>query len=172
MPIAKPTPKKVPLKVPVRPSARGVFSFALAKNQFDLQHANATEADCIVPVRGKTHPPIQIKSASGIRAQRDMFVERATSKYAACPYLFKYKYRTDDGLREGTCQDWELEATYHKWTRLYGEQKALSEMDRVFGQDYPAKGMLLAMGTHSLHQDTWLINGVIRHDDTAQGLLV
>jgi hypothetical protein len=26
-------------------------------------------------------------------------------------------------------------------------------MERVFGKEYPAKGMLLAMGTHSLHQD-------------------
>jgi hypothetical protein len=28
--------------------------------------------------------------------------------------------------------------------------------------------MLLAMGTHSLYPDTWLINGVIRHDNIKQ----
>jgi hypothetical protein len=37
--------------------------------------------------------------------------------------------------------------------------------------EYPANGMLLAMGTHSLHQDTWLINGVVRQDDISQGTL-
>ncbi len=41
-------------------------------------------------------------------------------------------------------------------------------MERAFGNEYPAKGMLLAMGTHSLHQDTWLINGVVRQDDINQ----
>jgi hypothetical protein len=104
-----------------------------------------------------------------IRAQPDFFAQKVTNNYNPCPYVFKYKYRTDDGVREGTCQDWEIEATYHKWSNLYGEQKALEEMDRVFGREYPAKGMLLAMGTHSLHQDTWLINGVVRQDDISQG---
>jgi hypothetical protein len=37
-------------------------------------------------------------------------------------------------------------------------------MKRVFGEEYPRKGMLLAMGTHSLYPETWLINGVIRLD--------
>jgi hypothetical protein len=31
--------------------------------------------------------------------------------------------------------------------------------------------MLLAMRIHSLHQDTWLINGVVRQDDISQGTL-
>jgi hypothetical protein len=125
-------------------------------------------------IEEKSVADVQVENAEfdAIRAQGDMFVERATSNYKACPYLFKYKYRTDDGEREGTCQDWEIEATYHKWSRLYGEQNALSEMQRVFGQEYPAKGMLLAMGTHSLHQDTWLINGVVRQDDIVQGSLL
>jgi hypothetical protein len=41
-------------------------------------------------------------------------------------------------------------------------------MERVFGEEYPGKGMLLAMGTHSIYPDTWLINGVIRLDDIKQ----
>jgi hypothetical protein len=124
-------------------------------------------------IEDKSADDIKAESAAfeAIRAQADMFVERATSNYKACPYQFKYKYRTDDGLREGTCQDWELEATFHKWSRLYGADKALSEMERVFGREYPSKGMLLAMGTHSLHQDTWLINGVIRQDNISQHAL-
>jgi hypothetical protein len=42
-------------------------------------------------------------------------------------------------------------------------------MNRVFGDEYPEKGMLLAMGTHSLYPDTWLINGVIRQNEIVQG---
>jgi hypothetical protein len=41
-------------------------------------------------------------------------------------------------------------------------------MQRVFGEEYPAKGMLMAMGTHSLYPDTWLINGVVRLDEVEQ----
>ena len=37
----------------------------------------------------------------------------------------------------------------YNWSRHYGEQAALENMQRVFGEDYPKKGMVLAMGTHS-----------------------
>ncbi len=86
---------------------------------------------------------------NSIRAQDDLFAKQVTNNYNPCPYNFKYRYRTDDGIREGTCQDWEIEATYHNWSRDYGEQRALDDINRVFGQEYPSKGMLLAMGTHS-----------------------
>jgi type I restriction enzyme M protein len=40
-------------------------SFAAAKAEFDSKHATATLAACIVPVRGKAHPPIAIRYVSG-----------------------------------------------------------------------------------------------------------
>ena len=103
-----------------------------------------------------------------LRAQRDLFNTKSVIPYRPCPHRFKYRYRTEDGLREGTCQDWEVEATYFKWAKLYGEEHALAEMQRIFGEELPAKGMLLAMGTHSLWPDTWLINGVVRLDEIEQ----
>jgi len=108
---------------------------------------------------------------SALRAQQDLFNTKSFIPYTPCPYRFKYRYTTDDGEREGTCQDWEMEATYYKWNRDYGETAALERMRQVFGIEYPQRGMLLAMGTHSQHPDTWLINGVIRMDDIVQGSL-
>jgi type I restriction enzyme M protein len=43
------------------------FAFAEAKNRFDNHHASATYAECIVPVRGKPHPPVPIKTSAGER---------------------------------------------------------------------------------------------------------
>lgn len=103
-----------------------------------------------------------------LHKQKDLFNSKSIIPYEPCPFAFKYRYETDDGLREGTCQDWEIEATYFKWSRMYGEKQALAEMRRVFGEVYPEKGMLLAMGTHSRWPETWLINGVIRLDETKQ----
>ncbi|MGQ0662250.1 MAG: hypothetical protein ACT4P2_01430 [Pseudomonadota bacterium] len=108
------------------------------------------------------------KRFEALHAQQDLFNTKPIIPYPPCPYHFKYRYQSDDGLREGTCQEWEIEATFFKWTRLYGEEHALAEMRRVFGEEYPAKGMLLAMGTHSLYPDTWLINGVVRLDEVEQ----
>lgn len=102
-------------------------------------------------------------------AQPDMFTAAAAIiPYEPCPYRFKYRYETDDGTREGTCQDWETDATFFHWSKHYGEEKALEHMRRVFGEEYPQKGMAFAMGTHSIYADTWLINGVIRLDEIIQ----
>jgi hypothetical protein len=80
------------------------------------------------------------------------------------PYFFKYKYETRDGKREGTCQDWEMEATFLKWRHKYGEQDTLAKMSQRFGEEYPESGFVLAMGTHKAYPRQWLINGVIRLD--------
>lgn len=101
-------------------------------------------------------------------SQADMFHTRPLLPYEPAPYRFKYRYETTDGLREGTCQDWETEVTFFNWRKHMSETDVLKRMARTFGIDYPAKGMLLAMGTHSLHPDTWLINGVIRLDHIEQ----
>jgi hypothetical protein len=105
-----------------------------------------------------------------LRAQADLFAKQ-TTPYHPCPFRFKYRYRTEDGERFGTCQDWETEATYFNWSRSYGESRAVEEVHRVFGEEYPRRGMLLAMGTHSQYPDTWLINGVIRLPKIEQGSL-
>lgn len=105
------------------------------------------------------------------RAQGDLFSREVVGRYTACPYSFKYRYRSEDGVREGTCQDWELGATYFHWSRRYGEQGALDRIIQRFGVEYPQNGMLLAMGTHSRYPETWLINGIIRLDPIQQGSL-
>ncbi|MEO0850758.1 MAG: hypothetical protein AAFY04_05020, partial [Pseudomonadota bacterium] len=68
-------------------------------------------------------------------------------------------------------QDWETEATFFKWRERYGEDKAVAEMQKVFGEEYPKKGVLFAMGTHSLYPDTWLMNGIVRMNELPQGEL-
>lgn len=107
-----------------------------------------------------------------LREQSDLFNAPAIIPYEPCPYAFKYRYQTDDGVREGTCQDWEIEATFFKWSKEYGETQALAEMQKIFGGEYPQKGMLLAMGTHSRYPDIWLINGIVRVNPINQFSLI
>lgn len=99
--------------------------------------------------------------------QSDLFAKKVLPK-TPCPYKFKYRYRTDDGIRVGTCQDWEIEATYFNHKKRYDEKTSLDYIMNTFGKDYPEKGMLLAMGTHSRYPETWLINGIIRLNEIKQ----
>ncbi len=105
---------------------------------------------------------------AGYTAQKDLFNSKNLIPLEPCPFVFKYKYETDDGQREGTCQDWETDATFFNWRRQYGQKQALDKMQQVFGIDYPSKGMVFAMGTHSQYPDTWLINGIVRLDEIQQ----
>lgn len=104
-------------------------------------------------------------------SQNDMFIPKPIVPVTACPFEFKYVYRTDDGEREGTCQDWETEATYFKWSREYGQEGAIERMKTQFGEVLPQRGLYFAMGTHSIYPETWLINGLIQLGDTSQASL-
>lgn len=103
--------------------------------------------------------------------QEDMFIPRPAVPQRACPYSFKYLYTTADGDREGTCQDWETEATFFNWRRRYGEHDALKRMRQQFGEVLPGRGLYFAMGTHSRWPDTWLVNGLIQIGQTPQASL-
>ncbi len=103
------------------------------------------------------------------------FMDKSVVPREPCQYVFKYKYTTADGDREGSCQDWEVEAAFFNWRRTYGETQALEYMTNRFGVEYPKSGFVLAMGTHKAYGN-WLINGVVRLDhgseDSIQELLL
>lgn len=113
----------------------------------------------------------EAQSITELYAQADLFNSQRLIPRKPCPFRFRYIYEDAEKERTGTCQDWETEATFFKWRNLYGEEKALSEMERVFGEEYPTKGILFAMGTHSQYPDTWLMNGIIRLDEVRQPTL-
>lgn len=109
-----------------------------------------------------------------LRGQNDLFaVPTAILPTRSCPYSFHYRYRDEDGDHQGTCQDWETEHTFFRRLRdQASEQVALDWMVEKFGQEYPRKGMALAMGTHRYRADQWLINGVIRVNPDPQLALI
>jgi len=112
------------------------------------------------------------KILTTLRAQDDLFAAAAVPA-RTCPYSFHYRYRDDDGVHEGTCQDWETEHTYFRRLKDQGsEAAALAWMKHKFGQEYPEKGMALAMGTHRYRADQWLINGIIRVNPSTQSVLL
>lgn len=105
----------------------------------------------------------------GMRQQNDFFSQGNLIPREACPYVFKYRYRDDDGTHIGTCQDWETEATFlRRRGEMRSEAAALEWMVEKFGVEFPREGMALAMGTHRYREDQWLINGVLRVNPTQQ----
>ncbi|MGA0531933.1 hypothetical protein [Hansschlegelia sp. KR7-227] len=104
-----------------------------------------------------------------MRQQGDFLSQANLIPREVCPYVFKYRYRDDDGEHTGTCQDWETEATFlRRRSEFCSEQKALEWMVEKFGVEFPREGMALAMGTHRYRADQWLINGILRVNKNPQ----
>ncbi|MCG8503529.1 MAG: hypothetical protein MI755_02880 [Sphingomonadales bacterium] len=104
-----------------------------------------------------------------LAASQGNFFDPELKAFEPCPYSFFYEYASQDGKsHRHECGDWEITATYFKWSKSYGERRALEEIAKVFGQDYPRKGMVFAMGTHSRRPQQWLLVGVIRLDEPNQ----
>ncbi|QJQ32112.1 hypothetical protein GV829_06310 [Sphingomonas lacunae] len=104
---------------------------------------------------------------SNLRSQGDLFASSEVPR-ETCSHQFRYHFRDNDGEHWGTCQDWETEATFLRRRSETNEQQALEWMRWKFGEDYPSRGMALAMGTHRLRDWQWLINGVIRMTEEDQ----
>ncbi|MBF0180156.1 MAG: hypothetical protein HQM03_09040 [Magnetococcales bacterium] len=111
------------------------------------------------------------KYAEAVRQLNLFDVNEEMRALEPCPYEFRFSFSTDSGSHNHVCLDWETSATFFKFRLKYGEQAALEKMQKIFGEQYIQKGMVFAMGTHSVHPQ-WLLLGVIRLDPPPrQGLL-
>lgn len=104
-----------------------------------------------------------------LAASQGSILDSEVKALESCPYRFRYSYYDSRHKRRtGHCEDWETIATFYKWRKLYGEEKALSEMKVTFEEKYPRKGVVFAMGTQLQHPKTWMIIGVLRADHETQ----
>jgi hypothetical protein len=117
--------------------------------------------------RWKAKPKERIeaeKRAYRATAQQGSFLDQELAALDPCPYEFRMSFRDDDGQHHHTCSDWETTATYWKLSPKYGSEGALRHLDKMYNDEYPAKGMVLALGTMAKRPKTWLLLGVIRLD--------
>lgn len=86
-----------------------------------------------------------------------------------CPYAFHFDWTDADGkTHKATCDDWETATTFYRREKDLGAKAALASMEQTFGEEYPARGMAFAMGTHSRRAEQWLLVGVLRLDRVNQ----
>lgn len=117
------------------------------------------------------------KSAAAIQEERDAlgavarqtsFIDKELAQLEPCPLDFRMKFRDASGSHDHSCHDWETSATFWKLGRSHGTKGALAHLDRTYNEDYPARGMVVALGTMAKRQNQWLLLGIIRLDETTQ----
>ena len=116
--------------------------------------------------RPKSEKAISREKAAYQRAASQLSIfDAELAALEPCPFAFKFDYHTEDGKpHRATCDDWETAATFYRRSKAHGQDAALKSMAVTFNEDYPAKGMAFAMGTHSLYPKVWLLVGVLRLD--------
>ena len=105
-------------------------------------------------------------------ARQLSFLDDELAAFNPCPYEFRFRWRCTAAKHNNTCDDWETTAMFFNQRRKYGEAKALKKMDDVFNNEYPDRGMVFALGTHSRYPTTWLLVGVVRLDEFSQQSLL
>jgi hypothetical protein len=102
-------------------------------------------------------------------ARQSSFFDKELRALDPCPYAFHFDWTDADGMtHKATCDDWETAATYYRREKTMGSRAALADMEKTFGEEYPARGMAFAMGTHSRRPEQWLLVGVLRLDPVHQ----
>ncbi|CAA7624736.1 conserved hypothetical protein [Magnetospirillum sp. LM-5] len=115
--------------------------------------------------RKKTVEEIETERASfAAAASQKTFFDKDLTALDPCPYDFRFRYKTDAGSHDHSCADWETAVMFWNFEKRYGEDEALRLMSGTFNDEYPRKGMVFAMGTHSRWPQSWLLIGVIRLD--------
>lgn len=84
------------------------------------------------------------------------------------PFDFRFQFEDSAGRHDYQNGDWETHVTFWRWREQYGEASALSKMSTVFNDDYPARGMVFALGNQAKRPQTWQLLGVIRLDELKQ----
>lgn len=119
--------------------------------------------------KGRQEIENERQAYASVARQGKLFFDQELTALKPCPYAFRFEYESEDGKPHcHVCDDWETAAMFYNFTKRYGEVKALAKMDEVFNIDYPRKGMVFALGTHSRYPTTWLLVGVIRLDKFSQ----
>ena len=104
--------------------------------------------------------------------QISMF-DQTAKPLTPCPYEIRFRWVGEDGIvHNHICDDWESSAAFFKRRQFEGSDEAALKSLQSTYQEYFARGMRFAFGTHSRRQTQWLLVGILRVDDQSQGELL
>lgn len=166
---------------PMRERERAAFLAPHFRVSVDEAYAQGGSLTLIRPTN--THFSWERKTSHEVAEERRAYAQAARQRsfldvdnelnaLEPCPYKFSFEYATEDGKsHRNFCHDWETSAAFHRLSRRYGRVEALTHLNRMYNERYPAAGIAFAMGTHSQRPTQWLLIGVLRLDVVEQGSL-
>lgn len=108
------------------------------------------------------------RDAYKLAAQQTSIFDKELAELDPSPFDFRFQFEDDDGTHTYQNGDWETHAMFWRWWSMNGEAEALRQMAKVYNEDYPAKGMVFALGNMAKRPQTWQLLGVLRLDELRQ----
>jgi hypothetical protein len=108
------------------------------------------------------------RNAYKLAAQQTSIFDKELAELDPSPFDFRFQFEDDDGAHNYQNGDWETHAMFWRWKNIHGEAEALRRMEKVYNEDYPAKGVVFALGNMAKRPQTWQLLGVIRLDELNQ----
>lgn len=110
----------------------------------------------------------EAREAYKLAAKQTSIFDKELAELDPSPFDFRFQFEDDDGVHNYQNGDWETHAMFWRWQKIHGEVEALKRMENVYNEDYPAKGMVFALGNMAKRPQTWQLLGVLRLDELKQ----
>ena len=108
------------------------------------------------------------REAFAYAAKQTSLFDAELAKLEPSPYKFRFDFEDDNGKHKYQTGDWEAHAMFWRERQRTSDAEALKWMNDIFNDDYPAKGMVFAIGNQAKRPQTWQLLGVIRLDELVQ----
>lgn len=96
-----------------------------------------------------------------VRKQQSLF-EEPISPLHDSGYVFGYRFKSGGFPHEYIIHDWEVQAAYFKFQRLYGDE-ALVKLKKKYGEELPSHNLHIILGTMlGCPAATFIIIGLLR----------
>lgn len=109
------------------------------------------------------------REAYKLAAQQTSIFDKELAELEPSPFDFRFQFEDDAGKHDYQNGDWETHVTFWRWRKLYGDAGAIERMTTMYNVEYPAKGMVFALGNQAKRPQTWQLLGVLRLDEAKQG---
>lgn len=101
------------------------------------------------------------ETALEMQAQELLFAEEKKVTIPIPEKLFKYRFRSGNTKHDMTIHDWEVQAAYYNFKRLYG-QEALDKLNQQYQDTIPYRNLHFIMGTQLSRPKQFMIIGLLR----------
>lgn len=152
----------------LRPPERPRFLEPLVRGSVAEAAAAGSSLTLIRPIESRfrwvRRKPCEVeveREAYRSAARQKNLLDAELAAIEPCPFNFRLRFRDQSGWHDHHCEDWETEAAFWNIRRTHGEAAALAHLDKVYNQDRPAQGLVLAMGNMAARPQTWLLLGLL-----------